>query len=259
MFDKEQNRKIKTLLELYDKAESDTVWEASTENLNSLAETINTKRSENTVKIKVKSLLLIAAAVIIAVCAISVVMIAQGRNTITLQNDRSSGNLEVNRDNIDLTQIDFRALSVPEGYTEIVIWEQLGLWGTDFDTYPKDISILAEGVFEDTQISIEENVEYKTKKINGVTTYYKTYIEDIEFDDRTERWAYVHYHFLNGVYYIYVEHMIQVPLECEDPYGYVENARIPDEEIFTMIAEVDDQIREINGIKKPNWFQSLFS
>lgn len=209
-------------------------------------------------RLRVKNIL-IAAAVIIAISAISIVMIAQGRHTITLQNDRSSGNLEVNRDNIDLSQIDFKALTIPEGYTETVIWEQLGLWGKDFDSYPKHISILAEGVFNDTQISIEDGVEYKTKQINGITTYYKVYIEDIEFEDRTEKWAYVHYHFLNDVYYIYVEHSIQVPIDCEDPLEYVNDVRIPDEDVFTMIKEVDDQIRETNGIEEASLWWRIFS
>ena len=57
--------------------------------------------------------------------------------------------------------------------------------------YPKHFQIIVDEVFDDTVIDVEAGIEYKTAEVNGTEVIIKPYIESVEFEDRTEYWAYI--------------------------------------------------------------------
>ena len=197
--------------------------------------------------VNVKRALIIAAAIVLAIAVISVVAVAGSKYVITIKNDRSN-DFEISMGNIDLTQMDFLALSIPEDYENVVVWERMGVWGKHTDTQ-RNFVVHVEEVPSDTVIEIKDGVECKTKRLDGAKIYYETYLETVEFRDRTELWGWINYYYLNDICYIEVAHSILIPPECEDAEAYLEDEMIPHKQVFKIIKETYDQIKEVNGIK----------
>lgn len=256
MFDKEQEKRLKEMLAAYDKAELQTLLASAPEEFefsNEFESSVyKMRRKDINMTINVKRIIIIAAALVLAIAAItatSIGLVAQNdsKHKSTLGN-HSGGNVEVTFDKLDLTQLDFEVITVPNGYVDQVIWERSALWGADLESeYPKHFQIIVDEVFDDTVIDVEAGIEYKTAEINGTEVIIKPYIESVEFEDRTEYWAYIDYHFVRDRYYIFAKQTIMLPDDYTD--DYVDEAKISDKEVLKMMEIIEKQIREANNLK----------
>lgn len=253
MFDKKQEKIIKEMLAAYDNAELQTLLESAPEEFEfskGLESSIEKMRRKDIIMTaNVKRIIIIAAALVLAIAATSIGLVAQNdsKHKSTL-GDEPGRDIEVTSKELDLTQLDFTVITAPDGYVSQVTWERLALWGADLESgYPKHFQIIVDEVFDDTVIDVEAGIEYETAKINGTEVIIKSRTETVEFEDRTENWAYIDYHYIRDNYYIFAQQTIMLPYDhAED---YVDEAKISDKEVLEMMEAIEKQIRDVNGLK----------